>query len=308
MTFFGRTASCASENGIRNVWRSFEGMDTVPSLFDRAPMEKNPTSLTFERERPRLCAIVITKNEEQNIQGCLESVRWADEIVVVDAESVDRTVQAARRYTDKVFVRSWPGFGPQKNFAMDQATSEWILVVDADERVTDTLQQEIRRVLQAGPASDVAGFEIPRRNFFYGRWIRGGGIYPDYQLRLFRRSAGRYDDVLLHENLRLSGRIERLVHPMDHHSMPGVREHVRKMIGYSTLGAQEKLKARSRVTVMDLAANHLGTIFKTYVLRGGYRDGVHGIIVALFAGMHTFVKYAKAWEVLRARGQGDVKR
>ena len=174
MTFFGRTASCASENGIRNVWRSFEGMDTVPSLFDRAPMESNPTSPTFERERPRLCAIVITKNEEQNIQGCLESVRWADEIVVVDAESVDRTVQTARRYTDKVFVRSWPGFGPQKNFAMDQTTAEWILVVDADERVTDTLQQEIRRVLQAGPASDVAGFEIPRRNFFYGRWIRGG--------------------------------------------------------------------------------------------------------------------------------------
>jgi len=181
-------------------------------------------------------------------------------------------------------------------------------VVAADERRTDTLQHGMRRVLQTGPASDVAGFGIPRRNFFFGRWIRGGGIYPDYQLRLFRHSAGRYDDVLLHENLRLSGRIERFVHPMDHHSMPGVREHVRKMIRYSTLGAQEKLKARSRVTVMDLAANHLGTIFKTYVLRGGYRDGVHGIIVALFAGMHTFVKYAKAWEVLRARGQGDVKR
>jgi (heptosyl)LPS beta-1,4-glucosyltransferase len=256
------------------------------------------------RKRPAIAVVIITLNEERNLGESLESVRWADEIVVVDAQSVDRTVEIARQYTDKVFVRSWPGFGPQKNFAMDQATAEWILVVDADERVTDTLQQEIRRVLQAGPASDVAGFEIPRRNFFYGRWIRGGGIYPDYQLRLFRRSAGRYDDVLLHENLRLSGRIERLVHPMDHHSMPGVREHVRKMMRYTTLGAQEKLKTVSQVRLVDLAANHLGTIFKTYGLRGGYRDGVHGIIVALFAGMHTFVKYAKAWELLQTRDMG----
>ncbi len=250
-----------------------------------------------------LCVVVITKNEEQNIQGCLESVRWADEIVVVDAESVDRTVQTARRFTDKVFVRSWPGFGPQKNFAMDQTTAEWILVVDADERITEASQQEIRLLLNDGVDSDVVGFEIPRKNFFYGRWIRGGGIYPDYQLRLFRRSAGRYDDVLLHENLQLKGRIERLVQPIDHYSIPSIRKHVLKMMRYTTLGAQEKLKVRSRVTAVELATKHLGMIFKVYVLRRGYQDGVPGIIVALFAGMHTFVKYAKAWELLQVRGK-----
>jgi (heptosyl)LPS beta-1,4-glucosyltransferase len=251
-----------------------------------------------------IAAIVITKDEERNIAACLESLRWADEIVVVDACSSDRTVEIARTYTNQVMVRPWPGYGPQKNFGMDQAKADWVLIVDADERVTEPLRQEIQSLVQAAAPSDVAGFEIPRRNFFYGRWIRGGGIYPDYQLRLFRRSAGRYDDVLLHERLQLRGRIAHLQHPLDHYSMPGIREHVRKMVRYTTLGAQEKLKARSRVTPMELAGHHLGTIVKTYVLRGGWRDGIHGVIVALFAGMHTFVKYAKAWEGLHVRREG----
>ncbi|MEW6544047.1 MAG: glycosyltransferase family 2 protein [Nitrospirota bacterium] len=249
-----------------------------------------------------IAAVVITKDEERNIAGCLESLRWADEIVVVDAESLDRTVEIAKAYTDRVFVRPWPGYGPQKNFGMDQTQADWILIVDADERITDPLREEIQTVLRNGPPPDLAGFEIPRRNFFYGRWIEHGGIYPDYQLRLIRRSAGRYDDVLLHERLQLNGRTDRLVHPMDHHSMPSIRDHVRKMRRYTTLGAEEKLKGRSRVTALELAGHHLGTIVKTYVIRGGYRDGLHGIIVALFAGMHTFVKYAKAYEMLQARG------
>lgn len=259
----------------------------------------------------KIAAVVITKDEERNIAACLDSVHWADEIIVVDAGSTDRTVEIARRFTDRIFVRGWPGYGPQKNFAMDQAAAEWILVVDADERVTEGLREEIRRVIRDdprnGPPADLAGYEVPRRNFFYGRWVRGGGMYPDYQLRLFRRSAGRYDDILLHENLRLTGQVARLQHPLDHHSMPSVREHVRKMMRYTTLGAQEKLKTRSRVTRLDLLGNHLATILRTYLLRGGYRDGVHGVVVALFAGMHTFVKYAKAWETLnvkRQRGEG----
>lgn len=250
-----------------------------------------------------VAGIVITKDEERNIAACLSSLRWADELIVVDAESRDRTAAIAREFTPHVFVRPWPGYGPQKNFAFDQASADWLLVVDADERVTEPLRQEIQRALTAGPPGDLAGYEIPRRNFFYGRWIRGGGIYPDYQLRLFRRRAGRYDDVLLHERLQLTGRIARLTQPLDHYSMPRIRDHVRKMMWYTTLGAEEKLKSRTHVTWLDLAGNHLGTLFKTYVLRRGYQDGVHGIIVALFAGMHTFVKYAKAYEKLGVRGE-----
>ncbi|MGQ0811853.1 MAG: glycosyltransferase family 2 protein [Nitrospiraceae bacterium] len=250
-----------------------------------------------------LAVVIITLNEERNLDGCLQSVRWADEVIVVDAQSVDRTVEIARQYTDKVFIRPWAGFGPQKNFAMDQTDADWVLVVDADERVTDALRREIQHCISTGSSADVAGFEIPRRNFFYGRWIQGGGIYPDYQLRLFRRDAGRYDDVLLHERLVLAGRIARLASPMDHYSMPSIGHHVRKMARYTTLGAHEKLKKGLRVTVMELATHHLGTILNTYFLRRGYRDGVHGLVVAMFAGMHTFVKYAKAWESLRVRRQ-----
>ena len=243
-----------------------------------------------------IAAVVITKDEEGNIADCLDSVRWADELIVVDAESRDRTVEVARRYTSQVFVRPWAGYGPQKNFGIDQAHTDWILVVDADERVTDQLRQEIQDLLAAEPPPDVGGYEIPRRNFFYGKWIQGGGLFPDYQLRLFRRQAGRYDDVRLHEHLAVRGRRERLRVPFDHYSMPSVSHHVRKMMRYTTLGADEKLKRVRHVSGWVIATHHLGTMLKTLFVRGGYRDGVPGLIVAMFAGLHTFVKYAKAWE------------
>lgn len=246
-----------------------------------------------------IAAVVITNNEERNIAACLESLQWADEIIVVDACSTDRTAEIARGYTDRLFVRAWPGYAAQRNFGIAQAKSEWILIVDADERVPPELKEEILQVIKAELPPDLACFEIPRRNFFYGRWIQGGGLYPDYGMRLFRRSAGRYDgDIQLHENLIINGRTARLFSPLDHYSMPTIREHVRKMTRYTTLGAIEKLKLRSRITMLNLAGNHIGTALKTYLLRQGYRDGIHGLIVAGFAGMHTFVKYAKAWERL----------
>ena len=251
-----------------------------------------------------VAAVVITKDEEANIAACLESVRWADETIVVDAESRDRTVEIARRYTSRVFVRPWPGYGPQKNFGIDQADADWILVVDADERITDGLRREIQALLAASPAADIGGYEIPRRNFFYGKWIQGGGLYPDYQLRLFRKTAGRYDDVRLHENFHLSGRRERLREPFDHYSMPTVNHHIRKMMRYTTLGAEEKLKRTASIGWWVIATHHLGTMLKTFVVRGGYRDGVHGLVVALFAGLHTFVKYAKAWETVNVKREG----
>jgi len=166
-----------------------------------------------------IAAVVITKDEEHNIAECLQSLRWVDELIVVDAESRDRTVELAKGYTSKVFVRAWPGYGPQKNFGIDQAGADWILVVDADERVPDALRQEIQALVDSRPPADIGGYEIPRRNVFYGKWIQGGGLYPDYQLRLFRKTAGRYDDVRLHENLALSGRRERLREPFIHYSM-----------------------------------------------------------------------------------------
>jgi glycosyltransferase involved in cell wall biosynthesis len=254
-----------------------------------------------------IAAVVITKNEEENIADCLGTLGWVDEVIVVDAESTDRTVDIARGTAARVFVRPWPGYGPQKNFGIAQAGAEWILIVDADERVPKALQDEILAVVRRHSDSQAAGFEIPRRNYFYGKWIKGGGLYPDYQLRLFQKSAGRYDDVLLHENLRLEGSIRRLTEPLDHYSMPTVSHHLRKMTRYTSLGAREKLKRIRQVSPWTIATHHLGTILKTLLVRHGYRDGLHGIIVAMFAGLHTFVKYAKAWELLNVRADHPVE-
>ncbi len=243
-----------------------------------------------------LTVLVITKNESRNIAGCLQSVEWVPRRLVIDAESTDDTVHEAQAQGAEVFVRPWPGYGPQKNFGLDQARSEWVLIVDADERITPALETEIRRTLAPPVAVDVAGFEIPRRNHFYGRCIQHGGMYPDYQLRLIRRTLCRYDDTRLHERLVAQGRVVRLAEPMDHLTMPTIGHHAKKIALYSTLGAEEKLKRQARVTAGAIAGNHVGTILKTYVLRGAIRDGVHGLIVSIFAGMFTFLKYAKAWE------------
>jgi glycosyltransferase involved in cell wall biosynthesis len=276
-----------------------EGLPPAPVKPSSRNM--NATHDGTRRRAIRIAAVIITKDEAHNIADCLESVRWADELIVVDAESRDRTVELAKPYTSKVFVRPWPGYGPQKNFGIDQADADWILVVDADERVTEGLRREIEAALETAPPADIGGYEIPRRNFFYGKWIEGGGLYPDYQLRLFRKTAGRYDDVKLHENLTLSGRRERLREPFDHYSMPTVNHHIRKMMRYTTLGADEKLKRVTHISGWVIATHHLGTILKTLFSRGGYRDGVHGLVVAMFAGLHTFVKYAKAWERVNVR-------
>jgi glycosyltransferase involved in cell wall biosynthesis len=248
----------------------------------------------------KITALIITKNEEQNIGGCLDSVKWMDDRVVVDACSTDRTVEIAKGMGARVFTRPWPGYGAQRNFSLEQASTEWVFVIDADERVTPELRSEIEIVLRQPSPEDVAAYEVPRRNYFYGKWIRYGGIYPDYTPRLFRRSLGRYGEVPLHEPLLLNGKAVRLQSPLDHYSMPTIGGHVRKMMRYTSLGADDKLKRRAWVSALDIAGNHLVTAFKTYVLKQGWRDGVHGIVVAGFAGLHTFVKYAKSWERLHA--------
>src|SRR2546422_9503227 len=244
-------------------------------------------------------ALVITLNEERNIADCLASVAWADEIVVVDACSTDRTVELAWRFTDRIFVRPWPGYGPQKNFAMAQSTADWILIVDADERVSDELREEIQALLQKpGPA---IAYRIPRRNFYYGCWIRGAGQYPDRQLRLMRRGQGRYNDLPIHEHLQVEGLICDLIGHLEHHSYPTVLSHELKVGRYSTLSAQERAQAGyARVSPLNLLFNPLWAFFKIYVLRGGYRDGMHGFLFSAFSAAHVLLKYAKLWE--RAQG------
>jgi glycosyltransferase involved in cell wall biosynthesis len=244
-----------------------------------------------------LACVVITKNEEENIQDCLGSIAWASERIVVDAESTDRTAELARAAGAKVIVRPWPGFGAQKNYAMDLVTAEWILIVDADERIPAPLQAEILSRIAAWKAGDPAAYEVPRRNYFYGAWVRHAGVYPDYQIRLFRRSQARYNEVPVHENLIVQGTVGQLVNPMDHFTERRIRDHFRKFGLYTTLAAQDKGRTVRAVHAHDLVFRPLVVFVKSYLLKRGCRDGVRGLIVSVFAGMYTFVKYAKLWSM-----------
>ena len=252
-----------------------------------------------------LGCVIITKNEEANIHDCLASVAWISERVVVDAESTDRTVELARAAGARVLVRPWPGFGRQKNYAMDEARAEWILIVDADERIPQPLQSEIRSRIDAWRPGDPEAYEIPRRNYFYGAWVRHAGVYPDYQIRLVRKGSARYNDVPVHENLVVQGPVGRLIHPMDHFTERRIRDHFRKFGLYTTLAAQEKGRTVCRVSAIDLIFRPLVVFTKSYLLKQGFRDGVRGLIVSGFASMYTFVKYAKLW-AMTASGHGAV--
>jgi glycosyltransferase involved in cell wall biosynthesis len=252
----------------------------------------------------RLSVTIIAWNEEERIRGCLESVAWADEIVVVDAESTDKTVSLAREFTDKVWVRPWPGFGVQKNFALDQATGQWILSLDADERVTPELAERIRAIVRDdGPAD---GYAIPRRNLFWGAWVRHGGLYPDYQRRLFRRGAGRFVEDAVHESVGVVGRVETLAEPLLHQSYRDLEDFVRRSNRYSTLAASDWLRRGRRVTVPGLLMKPLGRFLSMYIIQRGFLDGWRGLVLAVLYAEYVFLRMAKAWEARRAPGpHGD---
>jgi len=242
-----------------------------------------------------VAAVIITKDEERNIKDCLEAVKWTDEIIVVDAESHDRTVELARPYTSKVFVRPWPGYGAQKNFAMDQAAADWVLIVDADERVSQELREELLRVI--GKGNNVSAYRVPRRNYYYGHWISGAGQYPDLQIRLVMRGQARYNDLPVHEHLEVNCKPEDLCGHLEHYTHPTVVSHEMKIERYSTLAAQERIQAgKPRATWYHLLLNPVWTFIKYYLLRRGYRDGLPGLVMCGFSAAHVLLKYAKLWE------------
>jgi len=240
------------------------------------------------------CTIVVF-NEERNIQDCLESAKWMDEIVVVDAFSQDRTLEICRQFTTRIYQRPWKGFGDQKNFSIDQATCDWVFILDADERISDELRREMETILSS--ASGPVGYSLPRRNYYYGKWVKWAGCYPDYQMRLFRRGAGRLDDAEPHNRFVLEGQAASLSCPLDHYTERTIEDHFRKFNNFTTLAAKERGKSKHRVYWSDLTIRPLYTFWKYYVKRQGFRAGMHGFLICVFASMYTFVKYAKLWEL-----------
>jgi glycosyltransferase involved in cell wall biosynthesis len=246
----------------------------------------------------RLSVTIIAWNEEERLRACLESVAWADEIIVIDAESTDKTAALAREFTDRVWVRPWPGFAVQKNFAIEQATGEWILSLDADERVTPELAERIRTILGDDGPGD--GYSIPRRNIFWGAWVRHGGLYPDYQLRLFRRGAGRFVQDAVHESVRVTGAVAPLGEALVHQSYRDLEDFVRRSNRYSTLAAQDWIRRGRRVSVPALIMKPLGRFVSMYIVQRGFLDGWRGLVLAVLYAEYVFLRMAKAWEARRA--------
>ncbi len=248
-----------------------------------------------------LSVVIITLNEEANLARTLGGVAWTDEIVILDSGSTDRTREIAESFKAKFFVEPWKGFAAQKNSALEKATGDWILSLDADEEVEPALAQEIRETLAADPAA--AGFWIPRKNFFLGRWIRHGGFYPDPKLRLFRRGGGRFEERLVHEDVHPRGPTATLRNNLLHHAYPTLESYLEHMNRYSSLGAQMAVaeKRRSGFSFVDIVIRPSLTFFYNYFVRGGFLDGREGLLLHLYHANYVSWKYAKVWEQSRQR-------
>ena len=251
-----------------------------------------------------LSVIIIARNEAPRIEACLQSARFAAEIVLVDSGSDDDTVAIARKYADRVIESEWLGYGPTKQLALEHATGDWVLWLDADERVPPVLRDEILAVLER---EDRAGYRIARKTLFLGHWIRHCGWYPDYVLRLFRRDADpRFTDDEVHEALRIRGPVGDLKHPMIHDTDPTLHHYLAKFNSFTSLGARQLYRSGRRFRLTDLVFRPIFTLFKMYVWHRGFLDGLPGFILCGLSACYVFTKYAKLWH-LHLRGSADAE-
>jgi glycosyltransferase involved in cell wall biosynthesis len=244
---------------------------------------------------PRLSLIVITRNEQGSIERCLRSAAFADEIVVVDNRSTDKTVEIARSLGAKVIdTPDWPGFGPQKNRALDAATGDWVLSLDADEWIERPLADEIRAVIGNAGAAD--GFEMPRRSRFCGTVVRHSGWWPDYVLRLWRRGRGRFIDAAVHERVEVTGRVARMNSPIEHEAIADLADARDKACRYATAAAAELALQGKRSSRLKAAMRAGAAFLRTYIWRAGFLDGATGYRVARYNSDYTYQKWAKLAE------------
>lgn len=240
-----------------------------------------------------ISVIIITKDEEKNISACISSVKWADEIIVVDAESSDETVVTAKKFTEKVFVKKWEGYAIQKKYALGLAKNEWILSLDADERATEELKNEIEAISD----TDADGFKIRRRNFLFNKEIKSCGWGNDYQLRLFKKDKTSLTDRLVHEGFTVEGKVEKLQQPMLHYTFSTFADYFSKINNYTTLRAKELFKENRKVNGWTILSHTISAFLQFYILKRGFKDGVHGLIISLLHSLSTMLNYIKLWEL-----------
>ncbi|HEY2905209.1 MAG TPA: glycosyltransferase family 2 protein [Vicinamibacterales bacterium] len=247
---------------------------------------------------PKVSVTVITRNEAADIAEALTTVAWADEIVVVDSESTDATVAIARQFTDRVVVREWPGYVAQKNYAASIASHDWILSLDADERVTPALAAEIRSTLAASPRH--AAFRIPRVTWHLGRWIRSTDWYPDYQMRLYDRRVAEWTGQYVHEAVTVSGTRGQLRAELQHYAYRDIADHLETMDRYTTYAARQMHEAGRRAALLEIAGHPPLAFLRNYIAKGGIRDGTPGFIISAMNAYYVFLKFAKLWELERS--------
>jgi hypothetical protein len=243
----------------------------------------------------KISSVIICKNEERNIEACLKSIDWVDEIILVDAESTDKTVAIAKKYTDKIFIRKWEGFSKQRQFGLEQCSGKWIFPIDADERCTVELKQEILEKINSTQINE-SGFKIPRKSFYRNYWVKYCGWYPGYQLRLFKKDKSSVTDRLVHEGYIVEGEIGTLKNALLHYTINSIAEYIEKINQYSTLQALEKSK-RGRVGFWDIILRPVAAFLTEYIGRKGFLDGIPGIIICHFNMITNILTYTKIWEM-----------
>lgn len=241
-----------------------------------------------------ISAVVIVYNEEKNIRDCLESLKWVDEIVIIDSGSTDKTLEIAREYTDKIFFKVWEGFSQQRKFSLEKVSHDWVVCIDADERISKELQDEILLLNKNGFKS--AGYFIPRRNFFLGKHITSCFWYPDYQLRLFNKHSTNVSDRKVHEGFLVEGEKTNLKNDIIHLTHQTLFETIGKINSYSSLESEERM-GRKKIKAKDIILHPLAAFFNHFISRKGYRDGIHGMLVSIIHAMTNMMTYMKIWEL-----------
>jgi glycosyltransferase involved in cell wall biosynthesis len=249
---------------------------------------------------PRVSVTIITLNEADHIAAAIDSAAWADEIIVVDAGSSDDTVAIAERHGARVSTRPWNGYVDQKNHAATLAANDWILSLDADERVSPPLASEIQALVASEPPR--RGYRIPRVTFHLGRWIRTTDFYPDYQTRLYDRRAARWQGRYVHESVQVDGGPGQLKNELQHHSFRDLTDQIARLNHYSTLAARQMHEAGRRASALDLLVHPPAAFLRNYLLRRGVLDGTVGLVISLVNAYGVFLKFAKLWELQRSPG------
>lgn len=248
----------------------------------------------MDKSNIKLSVIIIVKNESLHIARCLESVAWADEIIVLDSGSTDNTIEICEQYTKSVYSTDWQGFGVQKQRALDKATGDWVLSIDADEQVTAALKLEVQQAIKK---SQYDGFDIPRLSSYCGRIIKHAGWWPDYVLRLFKRESGRFSTDLVHERVIVEGEIQKLKSPLLHEAFVNSEEVLAKVNNYSSLGAKKLYESGKSSSLKKAIFKGIWMFIRTYFLKAAFLDGKQGLMLAISSAEVTYYKYVKLMEL-----------